>query len=130
MKTKKKPKQSPAKDPEVKRQATFELQLTRFELLHLRDLMGVLLPPDGAQTLSQALAMSEDRVVIESSLWDKVSKCCVDASLPIETEAPDYIIAPTAPPPLGVFQVNHDLMTPRPGASGFLPEEKNEEEQS
>lgn len=128
MKTKKKETSSP-KDPEVKRQAKFSLQLTRFELLHLRDLMAILLPPDGAQTVSQALAASEDRTIIESMLWDKVSKLCMDANLPVESEAPDYIIAPLAPPPMGVFQLNHDLSSPRTAAAGFLPEEKNEEEQ-
>ena len=43
-------------EPEIKKHLTFELSLTKFELLHLRDLMSVLLPPDGGQTLSQSLA--------------------------------------------------------------------------
>lgn len=122
--------QKKQQDPEVKRQATFDLQLTRFELLHLRDLMAILLPPDGALTVSQALASSEDRTIIEATLWDKLSRLCIKAKLPVESEAPDYIIAPLAPPPLGVFQVNHDLNSGR-APTGFLPEEeKNEEEQN
>jgi len=128
----KKPKSAPQKqrDPEVKKQRTFDLHLTRFELLHLRDLMGILLPPDGALTVSQALASTEDRSIIESILWDKVSKLCVDARLPTESEAPDYIVAPLAPPPMGIFQVNHDLTSNRVNPAGFLPEEEqNEEEQ-
>jgi len=52
------------REPEIKRQAVFELQLSRFELLHLRDLMSILLPPNGEQTLSQALAAVEDRNLI------------------------------------------------------------------
>ena len=116
------------KEPEIKKQTNFSLTLTKFELLHLRDLMGVLLPPDGSQTLSQALAAVEDRSIIESMLWTKLSKLCVDAKLPVESEAPDYIIAPTAPPPMGVFQVNQDLeQQGQATIAGFLPEDEAED---
>ena len=118
-------------EPEIKKHATFELTLTKFELLHLRDLMGILLPPDGAETISQSLASAEDRSLIESMLWDKVSKLCAEAKLPMESEAPDYIIAPTAPPPMGVFQVNQDLQSQTKAAkSGFLPGEEEEDVES
>jgi len=108
------------KEPKIKCQTTFSLQLTRFELLHLRDLMGVLLPPDGSQTISQALAAIEERSLIESMLWEKVAKFCIDAELPVDATAPDYIIAPTAPPPLGIFQVNQDLTSKSSIEVGFL----------
>lgn len=108
------------KEPPVKRQAAFNLQLTRFELLHLRDLMGILLPPDGSETLSQALASVEERSLIESMLWEKISKLCSEAKLPLDAEAPDYIIAPVAPPPLGVFQVNQDLSSNKSPEAGFV----------
>ena len=127
--TKKRKTQTTEKDPDVKKQSVFSLNLTRFELLHLRDLMGVLLPPTGAQTLSQALASAEDRSLIESLLWEKLSKLCVDAELPVDAEAPDYIIAPTAPPPLGVFQINQDLSSEGAQKVGFLPHEEEEEEE-
>lgn len=118
-------------EPEIKKHATFELTLTKFELLHLRDLMGILLPPDGAETISQSLASMEDRSLIESMLWDKVSKLCTDAKLPMESEAPDYIIAPTAPPPMGVFQVNQDLQSQAKAVkTGFLPGEEEEDVES
>lgn len=117
------------KEPDIKKHETFDLNLTRFELLHLRDLMGVLLPPDGAQTLSQALASAEERSLIESMLWEKVSRLCKQAKLPLEAEAPDYIVAPVAPPPMGVFQVNQDLQdAKRVQLSGFLPEEEEASE--
>lgn len=116
-------KPQPVVEPEIKKHATFELSLTKFELLHLRDLMGILLPPDGAQTVSQSLASAEDRSLIESMLWDKLVKLCKAAKLPMETEAPDYIIAPVAPPPMGVFQVNQDLQSQtKNSASGWLPD--------
>lgn len=116
------------KDPEVKTQSVFDLHLTRFELLHLRDLMGILLPPTGNQTLSQALASTEDRSLIESFLWEKISKLCIAAKLPVDSEAPDYIIVPVAPPALGVFQVNQDLKAEASKYAGFLPEDEGHEE--
>lgn len=115
-------KPQPVVEPEIKKHATFELSLTKFELLHLRDLMGILLPPDGAQTVSQSLASAEDRSLIESMLWDKLVKLCKAAKLPMETEAPDYIIAPVAPPPMGVFQVNQDLQSQSKQVAGWLPD--------
>lgn len=116
------------KEPPLKRHAVHNLLLTKFELLHLRDLMSVLLPPDGAQTLSQALASVEERSLIESMLWEKISKLCSEAKLPLDAEAPDYIIAPVAPPPLGVFQVNQDLSSKSQSAgSGFLKADDSEE---
>ena len=114
------------KDPEIKSQAVFELRLTKFELLHLRDLMSVLLPPDGSQTISKALAAVEDRTLIDSLLWNKVSSACVDAGLPIDAAAPDYIVAPIAPPPMGIFQINQDLQDEKRASVGFLPEEDGE----
>lgn len=117
------------REPEIKRQAVFELQLSRFELLHLRDLMSVLLPPTGAQTLSQALAAVEDRNLIESILWEKVSALCSEAGLPLDGEAPDYIVAPTSPPPMGVFQINQDLQSGTAQSAGFLPSDEEVEQE-
>ena len=113
-------------EPEIKRHLTFELSLTKFELLHLRDLMSVLLPPEGAQTLSQSLASIEDRLIVESLLWTKVNSLCKRAKLPLGEEAPDYIIATTSSPPMGVFQVNQDLQSidKTSESTGFLPGEK------
>ena len=116
------------KEPVVRRQSVFELTLTKFELLHLRDMMGILLPPDGAQTLSQALAVSEDRTLTESKLWEKLSRLCVEAGLPVDAEAPDYIVAPIAPPPMGVFLVNQEMVQASQG-SGFVQEDSDEEDE-
>ena len=92
----------------VKRRKTFDLRLTKYELLHLRDLFSIVLPPDVKKTLSQALAELEDRPNVEAMLWDKIVDACKEADLPIEDESPDYIVAPTGPPPLGVFQLASD----------------------
>lgn len=118
------------KKPKIHRQKTFDLNLTKFELLHLRDLMSLLLPPDGQQTLSQSLAELEGRNLIESMLWTKLSSLCESAGLPTDSEAPDYIIAPITSPKLGVFHVNHDLAGESPAEEGigFLPDEDQQED--
>lgn len=96
------------KSLKIKKRKTYELRLTRSELVHLRDLFSVVLPPDARKTMSQALAELEDRSVIESHLWSKVSELCSDANLPLDNDAPDYIIAPIAPPPMSVFPLTSD----------------------
>lgn len=94
-----------SKLPPVKKRKTYDLRLTKFELLHLRDLFSVVLPPEGKKTLSQALAELENRSMIESLLWNKISNVCQQAELPVDQDAPDYVVAPAAPPPLTVFQL-------------------------
>jgi hypothetical protein len=96
------------KSLKIKKRKTHELRLTKVELIHLRDLFSVVLPPDARKTMSQALAELEDRSVIESHLWSKVSDLCVAAGLPLDEEAPDYIVAPIAPPPMSVFPLSAD----------------------
>lgn len=98
-------KKEKAVTAKVKVAKTFELNLTKFELLHLRDLLSVALPPEGRVTVSQALAKLENRPLIESYLWNKVSDACISADLPMDSSAPDYVVAPSGAPPLGVFQL-------------------------
>jgi hypothetical protein len=92
----------------VKRNKTFDLKLTKPELLHLRDVFSIVLPPDVNTTLSQQLAELENRTMIESMLWKKIYEACKTASLPVDEEAPDYIIAPASSPTLKVFQLAHE----------------------
>ena len=96
------------KEEKIKRHKTYTLRMTKFELLHLRDLFSVAFPPDGAKTVSKALADLEERSLVESVLWKKVGELCVEANLPLDTEAPDYMVAPSAPPPMGVYMLAHD----------------------
>lgn len=93
------------KQPPIKKRKTFDLRLTKFELVHLRDLFGVVLPPDGKRTLSQSLAEAENRSMIETLLWNKVAELCIAAGIPMDEEAPDFIVAPSGPPPISVFQL-------------------------
>jgi len=123
-------KETTQKKPKIHRQKTFDLLLTKHELLHLRDLMSIMLPPNGEKTVSQTLAELEDRNLIESMLWDKLSKLCSAANLPLNDEAPDYIVAPVGPPPMSIFHINQDLEQQASQASGgFLPEDDEENEE-
>lgn len=92
----------------IKKRKTYDLRLTRTELAHLRDLFSVVLPPDTKKTLSQHLAETEDRVYVEDKLWSKLADLLSHAEIPYGEEAPDFIIAPTAPPPMGVFPLSID----------------------
>lgn len=91
--------------PTIKKRKTFDLRLTKFELIHLRDLFGVVLPPEGKRTLSQSLAEIENRSMIETLLWNKIADACELAGIPMNEEAPDFIVAPSGPPPMSVFQL-------------------------
>ena len=93
---------------EIKKKKIVQVTLTKYELLHLRDLMSITLPPDGSQTVSSSLAATENRQFIEVLLWRKISEACLQAGLPVGEEAPDYIVSPTGMTPLGVFQVSSD----------------------
>ena len=113
--------------PEIKRRKTQELRLTQFELLHLRDLMSVCLPPEGKQTLSEALASLENRQLIESMLWKKLSAACAAVGLPTGDDAPYYVVAPTGMTPLGVFQLASDSID-KPGSSDGEDDEEVDSE--
>lgn len=95
-------------NPEIKYKKTFQIRLSKFELLHLRDLMSISLPPEGSQTVSNSLAVAENRQLIENGLWKKISEACINVGLPVGDDAPDYVIAPTGMTPLGVFQISSD----------------------
>lgn len=92
----------------IKKRKTYDLRLTRTELAHLRDLFSVVLPPDVKKTLSQHLAELEDRSFVEEKLWDKIASICAIAEVPLNEEAPDYIVAPAGPPPMSVFHLSSD----------------------
>ena len=97
------------KDSLKKKVRTWQVSLTQVELVHIRDLFSVKLPPDLNTTLSQALANSQDRTLIEASLWQKFLSTCREAKLPVGDDSPDFVIVPTAPPPLMVFEVPSDM---------------------
>lgn len=83
---------------------SFQLALTRFELLHLRDLFSVVLPNANA-TVSQSLALLEKRMLVEEHLWKKIQAACRDAKIQLSEKAPDYVIVTLGQPLMGVFQL-------------------------
>ena len=110
----------------TKRLKTYDFTLTKFELLHLRDIMSVSLPPNGEKTVSQAIAELENRTVVEGFLWRKLCELCDKANLPVGDEAPDYIVAPSGVPPMGVFMLANEPPEEEGqlGSESFLPEDK------
>jgi hypothetical protein len=95
-------------DPEIKRRKTVSVRFTKFELLHLRDLFSVALPPEMKDTLSQRLAQSQDRSLVESKLWQKIASACREVDLPMDDDAPDFVVAASGAPPIGVFELAHE----------------------
>ena len=93
------------KEPTIRRKKTFPVRLTRFELLHLRDLFSVLLASETSQTVSQALAAVEDRRLVEARLWQKLAVAVAEAGLPTDDDAPDFVVAASQSPPVGVFKL-------------------------
>jgi hypothetical protein len=90
---------------EIKRRKTYDVRLTKMELVHLRDMFSILLPPAADKTLSQALAELEGRPLVESVLWRKISEVAELAGVPLEDDAPDYVVAPASTPAISVFQI-------------------------
>jgi len=92
-----------------KRVLTYDMKLSKLELVHLRDLMSVHIPTDDSYcTMSSVLADAEDRVLVEEELWKKVTAACKLANIALEESAPDYVVAPIAPPPMTVCRVQQD----------------------
>lgn len=94
--------------PNLQPRPTWELKLTLLELLHLRDLFSVILPPDGKQTVSSAIALGEERSISEAQLWSKVSGLCRQAKIPVDDAAPDFVVMMVGAPTLGVFKIMDD----------------------
>ena len=97
------------KEEEVlKPKKSFSLKLSKHELVHLRDLFGIMLPPDMKTTVSQSVAASQGRHMAESKLWNKIATLCEEACIPMGDEAPDFVVTISAPPTLGVFEIMTD----------------------
>jgi len=101
----------PAKQKEeevLKAKKSFSLKLSKHDLVHLRDLFGIMLPPDMKTTVSQSVAASQGRHMAESKLWNKIAALCEEACIPMGDEAPDFVVTISAPPQLGVFEMMSD----------------------
>lgn len=83
------------------------LSFSKTELVHLRDLMSIVLPPEGALTVSKDLARKEGREIQENSLFEKVYYACVENELPVGDDAPDYFVNMNFVPEMEVAILNH-----------------------
>jgi hypothetical protein len=117
---------------EIRKRKTFPLRLTKFELVHLRDMFSIRLPPELKQTVSQALATTEDRTMVEARLWQKLVDACREADLPLDDDAPDFICAASSAPSVGVFRLAQEpdegTQAEDADTNPFGAEEKGKEE--
>ncbi len=81
------------------------LKLNQDELTHLRDLFGILMPPNYTLTLSESLALLYNNEKLENKLWDQVYNLCKHNNISIDTDANDFAVMIATPPKLEVQQV-------------------------
>lgn len=93
-------------EPDTKPKKTLELKLTPIEVVHLRDLFSVILTSEMKSTVSQALARTQSRSLVESKLWQKVVEVCKRSRIPVGDEAPDFVVAATGAPSVNVFELS------------------------
>lgn len=82
--------------------------LTKAELQFVRDLFGILLPPDGQVTISESLASTTGRKILEKKLWAKFYNKCVEFKVAVGDNVPDYIIVTTSQPEMAIGMLQHD----------------------
>jgi len=117
---KEKTKMENQKDGFLKPKKVFTLKLSKHELVHLRDLFSISLPVDLKTTVSQALALNQDRQMVETKLWNKIVALCQESNIPLDEESPDFVVTVTAAPPLGVFEVvSEDSQEEEEGGGGL-----------
>jgi hypothetical protein len=81
------------------------LSLTKKQLIHLRDLFSISLPPDKDMTVSHSLALLRKRSKEEVSLWEQICELCEKENVDLGESAPDFVVSITSVPPMGVFEV-------------------------
>jgi adenosylmethionine-8-amino-7-oxononanoate aminotransferase len=81
------------------------LNLTNAELEHLNELFSVILPSEKGVTVSEELAQTCSRVVVEQKLWEKIKKLCDKQGIVTGDDSPDYAVVPVGPPPMGLVRV-------------------------
>ena len=110
----------------LNKKQTYELNLTKHELVHLRDLFSILLPPDLKSTVSQMLATVGGRTMVESLLWNKINQLCAAADVPLGDDAPDFVVSYSGPPTLGIFELAAEEKPVDEDDDEDEPEEKEE----
>lgn len=95
-----------AAKPRKKKLPLFDVQLTKPELEHIRDLFSILLPSDPPESISQCLAKQAERGELEHNLWEKLSAACDVAGVDLGEKAPDFVVAASTQPMIGLFKVD------------------------
>ena len=116
------------KDTLLKPKKTFTLKLSLIELVHLRDLFSISLPVDLKTTVSQGLASGQGRQLVETKLWNKLANLCKEGGVPLDDEAPDFIITVTSSPELGVFEIASETAGSSDQEDGGLEDEDPDED--
>lgn len=93
--------------------STITLELTKIELVHLRDLLSIKLPPHLYKTVSQSLAEKEGRPLTETKLWNKVGYACANSGIPLNEAAPDFVIGLVNLPEMKVFEISSNPIDPQ-----------------
>lgn len=98
--------------PKIVKRDLYKVRFTKFELLHLRDLFSVKLPASLVETVSQKLASSQSRPLVEARLWKKIADACVEAKVLLGDDAPDFVVSVVPHvPDIAVFQVSDAPMS-------------------
>lgn len=114
--------------PKIVKRDLYKVRFTKFELLHLRDLFSVKLPASLAETVSQKLASSQSRPLIEARLWEKIADACEEAKVPLGDDAPDFVVSVVPHvPDIAVFQVS-DAPASEEDDDGDVPEEGDDDD--
>jgi len=102
---------------------TYTLELTKNELVHLRDLFAIMLPPNMEKSVSQSLAEICGRPLNESKMWLKVAAVCEEANVPVGEKAPDFMLMICSAPAISVFEMQHDSQDVETSSGPFFTEE-------
>lgn len=116
-------------ESKIKKNKMFSLNVTRVELVHLRDMLSILYPSESKKTISQTLADTESRLYEECILWKKVAFLCEEAELPVGDDSPDYAIIPIGHAPMGVFMLSQEEADILSEPKGFLKKTDIDEEE-
>jgi hypothetical protein len=87
-----------------------QLSLSKDELIHIRDIMSVLMPPDCKNTFSEELAQLNNLTDAEENLWQKIHHLCSINNIDTDDRAPDFVVTIPQHPELAIhrLQVNSE----------------------
>lgn len=112
----------------LKKTKLTHVKLSKFELIHLRDLFSLLTPPEMKETISQKLALLQNRPLIEAKLWQKIVRACEECEIPLGDEAPDFVVSLASTPSIGVYELSHDENQEQSETSIFDSDESSDED--